>query len=564
MQLRCEIFKIYFSICVTMGDIEFEKEILEVIHDSDSDEELEDQIDFDQPESEEEAVPEEVVIGFRSKRPGDSGNRLNFTPKYVGINKTAAPNIKANSSPFSIFILFFEEVLRILVMETNRYFQQYCDGRDVPGPSTQSSNVTFEEMYKFLALLINMGHDQRDLLKDYWRKDEQFHTPFYSNTMVRDRFLHILRFLHFTDNNDAPNKEDPKYDRLWKLRKVFDSLNNKFSELYYPTEHLAVDEVIVKFKGKVIFRQYIPKKHKRFGVKIYKLNDSLGYTYDMNVYLGKQKELATDNVSAIHGTVLQLIRRVEGVGHKLFMDNHFSSPILFDDLLERKINSCGTVRYNRRGLPQEINPKQLKLRRGDIVTRVRGNLCVLRWKDKRDVFLLTNMHSPPAEGNFVDEHYNAIKPQVIEDYNKHMGYVDKADRMANSYGISRRTWKWTKKLFFHLLDITILNSFLLHKTAGGKMSHKTFRETLVRDLICEAHQTSSLRLTSGRPSSVSKHLLRLEAKNSQHWPSKCKMRRCRVCSAKNKFVRSSYCCEKCNVGLCVVDCFKKWHTQVNF
>lgn len=96
--------------------------------------------------------------------------------------------------------------------------------------------------------------------------------------MSRDRFLHILRFLHFSDNNDAPNREDQNHDRLWKIRKIFDILNNKFGELYYPTEYIAVDEVIVLFKGRVIFREYIPKKHKRFGIKIYKLNDSLGYT----------------------------------------------------------------------------------------------------------------------------------------------------------------------------------------------------------------------------------------------------------------------------------------------
>jgi len=42
---------------------------------------------------------------------------------------------------------------------------------------------------------------------------------------------------------------------------------------------LAVDEVNVKFKGRVIFRQYIPKKRKRFGIKIYKLCDESGYIY---------------------------------------------------------------------------------------------------------------------------------------------------------------------------------------------------------------------------------------------------------------------------------------------
>ena len=78
--------------------------------------------------------------------------------------------------------------------------------------------------------------------------------------------------------------------------------------------------------------------------------------------------------------------------------------------------------------------------------------------------MLTNIHSAPAEDNFCNEGGKAIKPQIMMDYNNHMGYVDKGDKMANSYSISRRTFKWTKKLFFHLLDLTILNSYILHSS----------------------------------------------------------------------------------------------------
>jgi hypothetical protein len=85
-------------------------------------------------------------------------------------------------------------------------------------------------------------------------------------------------------------RDDPDYDRLWKLRQIFGILNSKFSKLYYPAEHMAVDEVIVKFKGSVIFLQYIPKEHKIFGIKIYKLYDRSGYIHDMGVYLGKTKK----------------------------------------------------------------------------------------------------------------------------------------------------------------------------------------------------------------------------------------------------------------------------------
>jgi len=64
-----------------------------------------------------------------------------------------------------------------------------------------------------------------------------------------------------------------------------------------------MDEVIVKFQGRVIFRQYIPKKSKRFGIKIYKLCDESGYTYDMKVYLGRDSRSATNDMTATHATV---------------------------------------------------------------------------------------------------------------------------------------------------------------------------------------------------------------------------------------------------------------------
>ena len=90
--------------------------------------------------------------------------------------------------------------------------------------------------------------------------------------MTRDRFLHILCFLHFADNSQRPD-ESEEYDRVWILRTVFDKVNKAYALFYNPSEHLVVDNINVKFKGRVIFRQYIPKKRKRFGIKPYKLCD---------------------------------------------------------------------------------------------------------------------------------------------------------------------------------------------------------------------------------------------------------------------------------------------------
>ena len=181
------------------------------------------------------------------------------------------------------------------------------------------------------------------------------------------------------------------------------------------------------------------------------------------------------------------------------------------------------------------------------------------------MYVLTNTHSPPVEGNFTDDSGHAIKPRVVEDCNAYMGFVDKSDRMVNSYGITRRTWKWTKKLFFHLTDMTILNAFVIHKSSGGKMTHKSFREVLVWDLIILSHDgnVTASGVSRGRPSPFASQLSRLEVKHSQHWPSKGKQRWCRVCSLKKQTRSMLYFCNKCDVGLCIVNCFEKWHTHVN-
>jgi len=113
-----------------------------------------------------------------------------------------------------------------------------------------------------------------------------------------------------------------------------------------PSEHLAVDEVTVKFKGRIIFRQYIPKKRKHIGIKIYKLCDESGYTCDMRVYLGRDSHSATDNMTATHAIVKHLTYRVEGLGHKIFMDNFFSSPGIFHDLDRRKMTCSVTLVQN--------------------------------------------------------------------------------------------------------------------------------------------------------------------------------------------------------------------------
>ena len=163
------------------------------------------------------------------------------------------------------------------------------------------------------------------------------------------------------------------------------------------------------------------------------------------------------------------------------------------------------------------------------------------------------MHAPPVEGNFIQESGQAIKPHVVEDYTAYMGFVDKSDRMVNSYGIARRTWKLTKKPFFHLTGTTILNGFLIYKSHGGNMTHKNFREIPVRELIIHLQEenVTASGISRGRPnpkaSQLSIHGIGLPKENNSGVACVC-------CTGKHG--------ARC-ISAGSVTCFKKWHACLN-
>jgi hypothetical protein len=126
---------------------------------------------------------------------------------------------------------------------------------------------------------------------------------------------------------------------------------------------LAVDEVIVNSRAGLSSGSTFQRKssgstfqRKGFGIKIYKLCNELECTYDMRVYWGRDCHSTTD-MTVTYAAVRHLTCRVESLGHKIFMDNFFSSPRLFDDLERYKINSCRTVQPSRRDMACDIGPK---------------------------------------------------------------------------------------------------------------------------------------------------------------------------------------------------------------
>jgi hypothetical protein len=116
-------------------------------------------------------------------------------------------------------------------------------------------------------------------------------------------------------------------------------------------------------------------------------------------------------------------------------------------------------------------------------------------------------------------------------------------RIYQTHGIcggSRLAWKWTKKLFFHLLDLTIVNSCNILASYGSKLSHWQFRLTMVRDPPPAPGRVAPPQTTRQRRQAPSMIQVRtLNLRHNRHWLMQRKRIWCCVCSTKKQRTRTN-------------------------
>ena len=190
-----------------------------------------------------------------------------------------------HADEYEYFIKFFDiDIINLIVEETNRYYN-FCNRENNVIPRPRWMNTTADEMYVFLALVLLMPQVQKSTISEYWSKNPMITTDFFTKYMTRDRFILILRYLHFTNNDNSP--ED---DGLWKIRNVYENLNEKFSTFFSPFQKLCIDESLVLYKGRLRFKQYIPSKRHRFGLKLFVLCDcETGIILNVLIYTGSSE-----------------------------------------------------------------------------------------------------------------------------------------------------------------------------------------------------------------------------------------------------------------------------------
>ena len=256
--------------------------------------------------------------------------------------------------------------------------------------------------------------------------------------------------------------------------------------------------------------------------------------------------------------------------HQIYMDNYYTSPTLFRDLKRLGFGACGTARVDRKGIPPTFRGK---LPKGQVRTStLAGGVLALQWMDKRLVTMLStgndsSMSTIQRRSRHSTSGLEVIqKPSVVVDYNAHMGGVDQADQMLSYYGFSHRTVKWWRRAFYHLFNVSIVNSYILYQEQGGKCSHEQFRVELARQLLSKAELNvpSPTPLVSLTPTSrlTGRHFL---GKIPTSTSGRIVQSQCRVCCWRKgrKRVTTTYRCKQCEVPLCVVPCFELYHTHTN-
>ena len=101
------------------------------------------------------------------------------------------------------------------------------------------------------------------------------------------------------------------------------------------------------------------------------------------------------------------------------MDNFYTSPELFDILLQNKTDVYGTVRRNRHNMPSDFMKDNLK--RGKVVEWQKGKMMALRWKDKKNVCILSTVHNAACSVDKSRGEKEVQKLATVLDYNHTMG-----------------------------------------------------------------------------------------------------------------------------------------------
>nr|XP_023697146.1 piggyBac transposable element-derived protein 4-like [Paramormyrops kingsleyae] len=237
------------------------------------------------------------------------------------------------------------------------------------------------------------------------------------------------------------------------------------------------------FRGRCPFRQYIPSKPAKYGIKIWAACDAASsYAWNLQVYTGKRNGGAPEKNQGMR-VVLDMAQGLSG--HNITCDNFFTSHKLGQELLKRKLTMVGTVRKNKSELPpQLLKTEDRPVQSSKFAYTADTTLVSYVPKKGKNVLLMSTLH---RDGRICGQEHQ--KPEIIMDYNATKGGVDNLDKLVTTYSCKRKTLRWPLVIFFDMLDISAYNAFVIWMSLSpewnrGKLQkRRLFLEELGKTLV---------------------------------------------------------------------------------
>ena len=219
--------------------------------------------------------PTQDVIGFEP---------LKVKPMYSG-----------KKEMIDIFDIFFGPVIRAnIIRKTNERLQNVRQNK--PNlPQSVTCDLTDQEFKAFIGLLFARGvlnWGMKDV-RSFWQSGECGGSVIFGATMSRSRFQMLLTHLTFDKRSERARKK--LYDKFIPIRALFQVIVEIFATVINSDDYLTIDETLYPSRGNFSFRNYIPNKPKKYGIKFQNLNAvNVPYIFASRVYAGKPSIVLPD------------------------------------------------------------------------------------------------------------------------------------------------------------------------------------------------------------------------------------------------------------------------------
>lgn len=486
-----------------------------------------------------------------------SENLVSHLPGPKGIAKSL-------KTPLAIWQCFFPaNMLQIIVENTNKHIQasqdRYSRERDA-----KTTNVI--EIKALIGLLYMAGvlKSSRLNAEDLWRVDGTG-VEIFRLTMSLQRFRFLLQHLRFDDLETREARR--AVDRLAPIRVMFDMFVQNCESAFTPFQYVTIDEKLEAFRGRCIFRQYIPNKPNKYGIKIYALCDpKVFYTCKMEVYVGKQPPGVWEVNNSPEAVVERMCEPIRGTGRNVTTDNWFTSFKLIENLRKNfKLTLLGTVRKNKREIPIEFS-RPINRPEKSSMFAFHENCTLLSYipKKGKNVLLMSSLH----RDDIIDSETG--KPDIIVNYNQTKGGVDTVDKLCAAYNCARGARRWPMVIFYSMLNVAGINSLVIFKAndIDANLLRRDFLRKLAFELLSEQIRIRST--LSNTPKSIKfriREILGIEPVEQPPEPPANQRGRCAMCDRK-KNRPTRYFCKKCYTYVCLEhaliicpECFETAHWE---